>query len=248
MVVYVQALSEDNNEMAAISNTSLYPSDFNGVMSQIISQDTTPSGFYLLYLDRDTSLGLLGPYSSDTDTNFLTNLYNETLLPICSFYWGEPRFYTITLGGTLINNGTFVTNWNVLSTDEFAVYNSSDTLVASKIQIGDQIYYAPANDYLTVSSISKSVGDDFLSIKRIDTSSIKDRRPFSTLALENIKTSDLSTIKTSAPFSNEDTFCYNARVISSKGDSAFVLSGLTLSIEFDGSLCVPSLIFPSASL
>ena len=247
MVVYVQALSEDNNEMAAISNTSLYPSDFNGVMSQIISQDTTPSGFYLLYLDRDTSLGLLGPYSSDTDTNFLTNLYNETLLPICSFYWGEPRFYTITLGGTLINNGTFVTNWNVLSTDEFAVYNSSDTLVASKIQIGDQIYYAPANDYLTVSSISKSVGDDFLSIKRIDTSSIKDRRPFSTLALENIKTSDLSTIKTSAPFSNEDTFCYNARVISSKGDSAFVLSGLTLSIEFDGSLCVPSLIFPSAS-
>lgn len=251
IIISVQALSSDNNEMAAIADTSLYPSNFNGILTQTLYQNTTTSGFYLLYLNRDANIGLLGPYTSDTDNDFISNLSNETILPICSFYWGEPRFYSLTLGGTLLNSGDSVTGWQVFSTDEFALYNSSDTIKATDIQVGnpekDTIYYAPQNDYLKVLSITKSIGDDFLSTKSIDTSSVRDRRPFSTLGLNNIKTTDLATIKTSAPFFNENATCYNARVISSKDDTAFILSGLTLSIEFDGSLCSPSLIFPSAS-
>ena len=247
IIFSVLALSSDYNEMAGIGNTSLYPSDFSGSLSTILYQDTTYSGFYILSLNQSASLTLSGPFESEQDTPFLNALADKSLLPICSFYWGIPRYYTLTFGGILVGSSTAVVGWNVLSTEELALYNSSDTIKASEVQIGTQVYYAPANDYLTVNSISTSVGQDFLSIKRVDSSSLKDRRPFNTLSLQNIKTSDLATIKTSAPFSQDTFSCYHARVISSKEDSAFLLSGRTLSVEFDGITYSPSLIFPDAA-
>ena len=247
IVFTVQALSSDYNEMAGIANVSLYPSSFSGALSTILSQDNTYTGYYVLCLSQNADLYLAGPYDSEDDQDFINALADTVYLPICSFYWGEPRYYTLTFSGTLINTQTTISSWNVLSTTELPLYNSDETVKASDVQVGDSIYYAPANDYLTVSSISTSVGPDFLSVKRVDASSLKDRRFFRTLSFKNINTSDLASIKTSAPFYNNTTTCYNARVISSKNDSAYLLSGKTLSIEFDGALSSTVFTFPVAA-
>ena len=247
IIFSVQALSADYNEMAAIANVALYPSSFTGALTTILSQSATYSGYYILSLTQNANLELRGPYTSESDTAFINALSDEMYLPICSFYWGEPRFYSLTFSGTLIGDSSVVSGWQVVSTDTFAIYNSTVTKTAAEVSVGDKIYYSPANDYLNVSLITTSIDSDFLSVKRVDETSLKDRRPFQTLSFKNINSSDLSAIKTSAPFLGSSNTCYYGRLISSKNDSAFTLAGKTLSIEFDGVLNSTNLTFVDAA-
>lgn len=243
ILINVQAISSDYDEMVAIGDTVLFPSDFAGAMSLTLSQ-VNGIGYYIVSLTQNGSLQLDGPFSAEDDAEFIGVLNTRNLFPICSFYWGTPRAYNILFSGILENSETTITNWAVLNSDKVQERTKGDIL-ASEVEINDELYYSESEDYLKVNTIRVPYGANFLTTSILDESSIKDRRTFNNISFKDIHNTDLAIIRTNAPIYNETSSCYNALVVSNKSTTAFNLGGLTLQIEFDGSLCSSPLTFPS---
>lgn len=243
-IVSVQPLFAGSNEIAAISNTILYPGDFSGPLSASLDQ-TTDQGYYIISLNTSATLELAGPFESEQDSGFINTLNNRGVLPICSFYWGVPRAYSILLSGTLSDN-TQITDWGVSSIEELITYEGT-TIPASEVTVGTVVYYSPASLFLTITSKVIPSGEFFITNKEVDLTTLVDRRQFNNTSVRDINTSDLASIRDGAPFSTETSRCFNARIVSSKNTSIFSLSNKNLQIEFDGVLCSSYLTFPAKS-
>ena len=241
-IVSVQPLFAGSNEIAAISNTILYPSDFSGPLNITVDQ-TTDQGYYIVVLNASAALELIGPFDNEQDQGFINIINNRNVLPICSFYWGIPRVYSILLSGTLSDN-TLVTDWGISSTDKLLTYEGT-TISASEVTVGSVVYYPLAALYLTVTSKIIPSGEFFITTKEIDTLTVVDRRQFNNTSVRDINVSDLASIRDGASFATETSKCFNARIVSSKSTSIFSLSNKNLQMEFDGVLCSSYLTFPA---
>lgn len=232
--ISVQALSSDYDEMVAIGDTVLFPSDFTSSLTTSLTQ-SNGQGYYILSATQNASLELDGPYTSETSDDFTGILNNRNLFKICSFYWGTPKTYNIIFSGTL-ESSSLSSRWVVLNSDQINK-RGTGIIPATEVVAGNVIYYPEVDDYLVVDSVSIPYGPNFLTTNRLDETTIRDRRVFNNTSFKDIHNTDLTVLRTNAPIYAESSLCYNAMVVSNKTVSAFNLGNLYLQIEFDGALC-----------
>lgn len=254
--VYIEALTEDNNEIVVVNGNTITPADLGNRyvldMQNYVAEDY--EGFYILAVSSESkSITMNGPYTSDTSEQFISVLSDRTYFPICSFYWGRPyyAFYTLVLQDvSTLNTYTIA---NIASTVTYTdVNNPGHPIAVSDLEIkqveegtgiitGSVITNinpvtgafdpnATAQYYI----LSKTIQVDDTDRYDIDPLSFKDRRVFNNTGIRDIRREDLSAIRDSAPLSNSVATIYYARVESSVQLSYFAVGNKNLEMIIDG--------------
>lgn len=253
--VYIEALSEDENEIAVVDGTTLTPSNLGERYVLDLSKYNSPEneGFYLLSVSSESkSIELSGPYVSEDDSEFVSVIQDKAFLPICSFHWGRPyyTYYTLVLekvvgNGTEDPNDVTKTLYNVPSTRVF--YDSTTAtsttilavnLVVRKVDPTTQMYTGSIirltedGDQYWVIAKEQNIADE--DRYDIDPLSWKDRRVFNNIDFNDIRREDLAAIRDAAPFSNSNATLYYARCESNAQLAYFQVGGQTLLMTIDG--------------
>jgi len=95
--VYIAPLSLKYNECCVIGGTSFFPASFSNEYTYSFEGRNSDSyaGYYLYYVDANAiSIQVLGPVSSEKDSNFTAIMKDPSKLPICSLKWGVVTYST----------------------------------------------------------------------------------------------------------------------------------------------------------
>lgn len=244
--VYIEALTDENNEVVVVNGNTITTADLGDryVLDMLNYVSEEYEGFYILAVsEASKSITLNGPYSSDTNENFLALLNDRSYLPICSFHWGRPFYAYYTLVLEDMATGVQTTYQNVPSTRTY-----TDSSTGEQIAVADLVVKAETSTGITGTTIritennvtnyyyiiSKTIELDDADRYDIDPLTFKDRRVFNNTGFRDIRREDLAAIRDSAPFSNNTGTIYYARVESTAQLSYFQVGGKSLSMVIDG--------------
>lgn len=254
--VYIEALSEDEDEIVVVDGTTITPSNLGERYVLDLSQYNNPDneGFYILAVNSESkSITFNGPFTSEDSQEFVAILQDKTYYPICSFHWGRPyyTYYTLVLERVVGSESedpddARKTLTNVPSTRVFfdSTTPSSTTILTADLvvrsvdpttqtYVGSIIRLTENGDQYWVLSKEQNIADE--DRYDIDPLSWKDRRVFNNIDFDDIRREDLAAIRDAAPFSNNTATLYYARCESDSQLAYFQVGGKSLMMTIDGS-------------
>lgn len=221
----ISPLSEELNEIVVVHGDTLnsknFPDPFIFDFSPYASEENT--GYYLFVIDS-TLKGItrLGPYQSEDDPIFLSDLQNRLYFPICSLYWGTPKTYLmeVTIQEERGQKKIICSSEAVFSSSQGSI-TAKDFVAKTGDTPGSLFFYDNQEvEVLAIQTLTPNM-DSF----DIDPLSFRDRRVFNNTSFKDIQPQDLCAIRDSAPFYNDTVKLYNARVVANSKNSYYSLGG-----------------------
>lgn len=240
----ISPLADTLNEIVVVNgetlNPAAFPNQYTFDFSSLASSEY--SGYHIFAISASSkSIERLGPYDSEDNAVFLSNLESRNYFPICSLYWGKTRTYVMVITLDTPAGEVKIT----CSSEAVLTQSNGESILAKKVKVrvvneqgdetqaGTQLVYKGTIGTVTAASRLTPESDSY----DIDPLSFRDRRVFNNTSFKDIQPQDLCALRDAAPLTNGTSKLYNARVIANSKNAYYNVSGntgSTFDIAIDG--------------